>query len=62
MNKDSVATVVGGAAGLEQLYEAIDLLGQTGPTWAVGAAVLKAVLLIALGYLAYKPHQTQQGN
>lgn len=56
MNKDTLTTVVGGSAGLAQLYEAIDLLGQTGPTWAVGAAMLKAVLLIALGYLAYKPH------
>lgn len=52
--KDTTTTVVGGALGLEQLYETLDILGQTGPSWQVLAEGLKAVALIVLGYLAYK--------
>lgn len=54
MNKDTVTTAVGGSLGLEHLYEALDMLAQTGPNWAVGAQLIKAAALITLGYLAYK--------
>ena len=54
MNRNTGTTVIGGALGLEQLYEALDLLGETGPDWKVGALIVKALVIMALGYFSFK--------
>jgi hypothetical protein len=59
MNKDFAATMIGGGIGIEQVYEAIDLLGEVGPTWKVAGMALKGLIMIALGYFAFRQPSIQ---
>lgn len=55
--KDTMATMTGVFLGLEQLNEAFDYLAELNsqPDWKFAALIVKALVILGLGYLAYKP-------
>lgn len=57
--KDLTSTVIGGIVGLEQLNEAFDYLAELNsqPDWKFAALIVKAVVILALGYFAFRGAQ-----
>ena len=61
MDKDKVmdvsATGIGGGLGLDQIFQAVDALTTDGATGQEWVALAKGIVLIVLGYFAWKRSQ-----
>jgi hypothetical protein len=58
--KDVSATVLGGGLGVDQIFQALDAMltdGATGHEWV---DLLKGILLMVLGFVAWRQNRHQQ--